>query len=94
MRPLLNTLKKTLGLYLNVGDEIALDESSAACHSKYGRALIFYNPSKPTGKYHFRFYLCCCATSYAIIRLHVHTRNTCDLADGYNPDATERDDYV
>eukprot|EP00957_Ditylum_brightwellii_P210184 15364653-Ditylum_brightwellii.AAC.1 len=31
--------------------EIILDESSAACCSKYGHALIFYNPTKPTDGY-------------------------------------------
>jgi hypothetical protein len=31
VRPLLNTLKATFGLYLNVGDELALDESSCSC---------------------------------------------------------------
>ena len=52
---MLNTLKTILGSYLNVRDEIALDESSHTCLSKYGREVIFYNPSKPTGKYHFDF---------------------------------------
>eukprot|EP00957_Ditylum_brightwellii_P057649 4371181-Ditylum_brightwellii.AAC.1 len=60
VRPLLNALKTTLGLYLNVGEKGALDESSIACRSKYGCSLIFYNPTKPgdgfypnsEGKYH------------------------------------------
>eukprot|EP00957_Ditylum_brightwellii_P052145 3953953-Ditylum_brightwellii.AAC.1 len=47
VRTLLNTLKTTLGLYLNVGDEVAFDESSVAYRSKYGCSLIFYNPTKP-----------------------------------------------
>eukprot|EP00957_Ditylum_brightwellii_P093199 7096639-Ditylum_brightwellii.AAC.1 len=47
VRPLLNTLKTTLGLYLNVGDKVALDKSSVVCRSKYGHSLIFYNPTKP-----------------------------------------------
>eukprot|EP00957_Ditylum_brightwellii_P143403 10924848-Ditylum_brightwellii.AAC.1 len=41
----------TLGLYLNVGDEIVLDEYSSVCQSKYGRALIFCNHTKSTKKY-------------------------------------------
>ena len=53
--------------------------------SKYGRQLIFYNPSKPD-KYHFRFYFLCCATSYACVRIRVHTSNACDLADGLKED--------
>lgn len=87
VRPLLNVLKNTLGYYLDVGDNIALDESSCATRSKYGRFLIFYNPTKPTGKYHFRFYFICDCTNYAILRVRVHTRNTTDLADGLNPNA-------
>eukprot|EP00957_Ditylum_brightwellii_P203361 15334307-Ditylum_brightwellii.AAC.1 len=47
VRPLLNTLKTTLGLYLNVGDEVAFDESSVSCRSKYGHSLIFYNLTTP-----------------------------------------------
>lgn len=43
--------------------------------------MIFYNPRKPGGKFHFRFYMLCCATSYACIRLRMHTRNNSDLAD-------------
>jgi len=85
IRPVLNVLKKTLGSYIIPGDDLALDESSFACRTKYGRLLIFYNPTKPGGKYHFRFYLICDCSTYAILRLRVHTRNTSDVADGLNP---------
>ena len=57
VRPLLNTIKINCGKYIIPGRDLAIDESSVACRSKYGRFLIFYNPSKPTGKYHFRLYL-------------------------------------
>ena len=53
VRPLVNVLKKTLGMYLESGSELALDESSIAARTKYGRLLIFYNNTKPSGKYHF-----------------------------------------
>ena len=66
VRPLLNVLKKTLGDYLIPGSDLALDETSVACRSKYGRNLIFYNNTKPSGKYHFRFYALCDSDSYAI----------------------------
>ena len=56
-----------------------------ASRSKYGRELIFYNPLKPD-KCHFRFYLLCCASSFVCIRLHVHTNNRSDLADGFPGD--------
>ncbi|OWY94201.1 Transposase [Phytophthora megakarya] len=37
-----------------MGRNVALDECSVACRSKYGRHVIVFNPTKPTGKYHFR----------------------------------------
>ncbi|CAJ1939354.1 unnamed protein product [Cylindrotheca closterium] len=45
--------------------------------------MIVYNPSKPTGKYHFRFYCLCEADHYNCIRLIVHTKSGCDKADGF-----------
>jgi len=82
VRPLLNVLKKTLGLYMDCGSELSLDESSIACRSKYGRSLIFYNNTKPTGKYHFRFYVVTDTDYFAALRIRVHTRNDSDEADG------------
>ncbi|MGH7974333.1 MAG: hypothetical protein ACREBR_02310, partial [bacterium] len=84
VRYLLNTLKCTLGMYLDVGRELALDEAIVTNRSSYGRQLIFYNPTKNCGKYHFRFYLICCATTYACLRLRMHTKDVSDLADGPN----------
>jgi hypothetical protein len=83
VRPLLNVLKKTLGDYLIPGSDLALDETSVACRSKYGRNLIFYNNTKPSGKYHFRFYALCDSDSYSCLRIVIHTRNGSDRADGY-----------
>ena len=57
VRPLLNALKITFPCYLKLGDETALDEASGASRSKYGSYVIFFNPTKPGGKLHFRFYL-------------------------------------
>ena len=83
VRPLLNVLKKTLGDYIIPGSDLALDETSVACRSKYGRNLIFYNNTKPSGKYHFRFYALCDSDSYSCLRIVIHTRNGNDRADGY-----------
>ena len=83
VRPLLNALKKTLGDYIIPGSDLALDETSVACRSKYGRSLIFYNNTKPSGKYHFRFYALCDSDSYSCLRIVIHTRNGSDRADGY-----------
>jgi hypothetical protein len=66
---------------LELGDELALDEASISCRSRYGSDLIFYNPKKPSGKFHFRFYMICCSSSYACVRLRMHTRNKTDSAD-------------
>jgi len=89
VRPLLNVLKKTLGHYLVPGSDLALDETSVACRSKYGRNLIFYNSTKPGGKYHFRFYALCDSDTYSCLRIVIHTRNASDKADGYNSGTTE-----
>ena len=84
VRPLLNVLKKTLGAFIEVGSECSLDESSVACRSAYGRHFIYYNPTKPTGKYHFRFYLLCENNYYNCIRFRMQTRDECDVGDGLN----------
>ena len=91
IHPLVNVLKKTLPAYMEVGAEVALDESSIACHSAYGRSLIFYNKTKPTGKYHFRIYLVCESDSYACMRFRIHTRMGSDTGDGV-PDVEESTD--
>ena len=83
IRPLLNSLKLTLGNYVVPGSELSLDESSIACRSKYGRSLIFYNNTKPCGKYHFRFYVVTDTDEFVALRLGVHTKNDSDYADGY-----------
>ena len=96
VRPLLNVIKKTLGSFIEVGSECSLDESSVACRSAYGRHFIYYNPTKPTGKYHFRFYLLCETDFYNCVRFRMQTRDDCDIGDGFNavrdvtPDDTTR----
>jgi hypothetical protein len=92
VRPLLNVLKKTLGDYIIPGSDLALDETSVACRSKYGRNLIFYNNTKPSGKYHFRFYALCDSYSYSCLRIVIHTRNGSDRADGFGGDAARSND--
>ena len=67
VRPLLNCLKITFPEYLELGKEVSLDEASVSCRSRYSGDVIFYNPRKPGGKFHFRFYMLCCSTSYACV---------------------------
>jgi hypothetical protein len=81
MRPLLNILKKTLGVFLIPGSEMSLDEASCASRSNYGRELIFSNPAKNCGKFHFRFYLPCDASTFVCVTLKVETRNDSDPAE-------------
>ncbi|POM61505.1 Transposase [Phytophthora palmivora] len=82
IRPLLNLLKTTGSKYVEVGRDVALDEASVACRSKYGKPLIVYNPMKPTGKYHFRIYMLCCATSWISLNYRLHCAS--DIAERLN----------
>ena len=71
-----------------------MDEASVSCRSRYGADMIFYNPRKPSGKFHFRFYMLCCSTTYACVRLRIHTRNKSDVADApTSPSAIMRARY-
>jgi hypothetical protein len=81
VRPLLNALKMTFPTFIELGNEVALDEASFATKTKYGAHIVVYNPQKAVGKYHFRLYLLCCSTSYAVIRIRVHTKNDSDTGD-------------
>ena len=85
--PVLNCLKLTFPSYVDIGNELALDEASVSSGSKFGGFSIFFNPTKPGGKFHFRFYLLCCSSSYAAVRIRMHTRDMCDAADGYQAPA-------
>ena len=72
IRALLNVVKVTGPKYIDLGRNVAVDEASVACRSKFGRHMIVYNPVKPTGKYHFRMYVCCCSTSWIAVNLRLH----------------------
>jgi Transposase IS4 len=91
VRPLLSVLKNTLGAYIDVGTEVALDEATVASKSSYGKEFICYNPMKNTGKYHFKFYMLCCSQTFACIRLRMHTKTSSDVADAQ---AREGDDVI
>jgi hypothetical protein len=43
--------------------------------------VIFFNPMKNCAKFHFRFYLPCCATTFACVRMKVNTKNNIDNPD-------------
>ena len=86
-RRLLNCIRMTLSRYVNVGGNMALDETSISSRSKYGRNFIFYNATKPTGKYHFRFYMLCCSSTHMLLNIKMHTQDN-------NDDCIEKDNYV
>jgi hypothetical protein len=78
---LFNMLKKTIGVFRIPGSELSLDEASCTSPSIYGRELIFFNPAKNYGKFHFDFYLLCDAlTSYCLV-IEVATRHDSDPTD-------------
>jgi hypothetical protein len=80
-RLMLNILKKTIGVFLIPGSELYLDEASCASRSSYGRELICFNPAKNCGKFHFRFYLLCYASTFSCLTIKVATRNDFNPVD-------------
>jgi hypothetical protein len=54
-----------------------------ACFSRYGRGLISFNPKKPTGKFHFKVYMLCCAITNLVYKMHIHKKDGCDY--NHNP---------
>jgi len=72
IRPLINILKVRAPANVVLGRNVAVDETSIACRSKFGRHLIVYNATKPTGKYHFKIYMCCCSTSWFAVSFKLH----------------------
>jgi hypothetical protein len=81
IRPILNILKVTLGAYVVLGSDVSLDEATFASRTSFGRFLIFFNPSKPAGKFHFKFYCICDPYTNIMVRLRVATRDESDEAD-------------
>lgn len=78
IRPLLNMLKISIAYYLEPGSDFALDEASFASRSSYGRDLIFFNPQKPGGKFHYRAYCVCDNSTLALLRYRFATKNNSD----------------
>ena len=81
VRPLLNALKLTAGWYVHVGCNIALDETSIASRSKYGRNFIYFNSTKNTGKFHFRFYMLFCSTTHMLLAFKMNSNDNSDYSN-------------
>ena len=94
VRSILNTLKTTLPKYIIPGKNLALDESSPANKTSRGRDFIFFNKTKPGGKFHFRFYVLCCSSTYAMLSFIMCSKKQDDLAQPkfYNNNQLENDD--
>jgi hypothetical protein len=54
--------------------------------SSYARFFICFNPMKPTGKFHFKIYMDCCAESNLTLRIKIHTKDNADTEAGENYD--------
>jgi hypothetical protein len=78
IRPLINTLKIQSTLHVEVGRNVSVDEASVACRSKFARGLIVYNATKPTGKYHFKIYVCACASTWLAFGFKLHCISEAD----------------
>ena len=76
IRPLVNILKKTGSRYIDIGRDIAIDESTISCRTRYARRLICFNPRKPGGKFHFKIYMACCATSWIALNYKLYTKDS------------------
>ncbi|GMF45559.1 unnamed protein product [Phytophthora fragariaefolia] len=86
IRPLINILKSRCLQHVDVGRNVAVDEASIACRSRYARHIIVFNPQKPTGKYHFKLYVCCCSTSWYAVIFKLHCSSLLDdRMDGVVP---------
>lgn len=72
VQELIDILRATFVKHVVIGREISGDEASFAFRGTYGRALIFYNPTKPGGKYHFRLYVICDATNWLCLNFKIH----------------------
>jgi Transposase IS4 len=78
IRPLIKILKARAMKFVQLGRNVAVDESSVACRSKYGRHMIVYNATKPTGKYHFKIYMMCCSETWYAASFKLHCASDLD----------------
>jgi len=79
IRPILQILKKTLRRYAVLETEFSFDEATMACFSHYARGLLCFHPQKPTGKFHFKLYMLCCATMNLVVGIRIHTKDSSNM---------------
>jgi hypothetical protein len=85
IRPLISIVKSRCSRHAVVSRNVAVDEASVACRSRYARHIIVFNPRKHTGKYHFKFYMCCCSTTWYVVNFKLHCSELSDHLDGVSP---------
>ena len=93
VRPLLNIVSKTIGKYATHGSEVSFDEATMACYSRFARHLLSFNPMKPTGKFHFKIYMLCCAMTNLTLGFRIHAREGPDnepIDDGEEINKTDK----
>ena len=73
--PMINILEKIIGKYLEVGKELALDETTIGLYYAYAKALTYYNPSKPCGKHHCKLFVLCENNHWAVINFKFSHRS-------------------
>ena len=59
VRPLLTVIQQNLGRFIEPCTNLSLDETCIPIRSKFARQVTFYNPNKPKGKHHLKFYTLC-----------------------------------
>ena len=84
---MLNILKETLGAFVHVGDELAIDEASIASRSQFGRQFIFFNSAKNCGKFHYHFYFLNECDHYNMIWFRMATCDGSDVCDAQYKDS-------
>jgi hypothetical protein len=59
------------------------DEATMVNRSSYGHFLICFNPTKPTGKFHFKIYMLCFAQTNLTLKMKIHTKDDSDVDANY-----------
>ena len=93
IRPMISILEMTIGKYLKIGRETALDETTIGLYHAYAKALTFYNPNKPRGKHHCKLYVLCENDYWAAINFkfchrsyNSNTKDNSDIKNDNNHD--------
>ena len=71
VRPILNYLNLTLGRYIDPGESLAFDETTCPMRSNYAGNIISFDPTKPKGKFHIKFFTLCENTYGTAIKIHM-----------------------